>query len=69
MPRQGLAEQVDVLPATGGAVEDLVDPEIEEREDRVVNRDERVFASAPQGRNPNPTFAGKRLAVSITGWA
>jgi hypothetical protein len=38
-----LAEQVDVLPAAGGAVEDLVHPEIEEREDRLVNWGEQVF--------------------------
>ena len=40
---QGLAQNVEVLPAVGGAVEDLERPDIEEREDQRLNRDERVF--------------------------
>jgi len=38
-----LAEETSYLPATGGAVEDLLHPEIEEREDKFVNFEEKVF--------------------------
>jgi hypothetical protein len=40
-----LSKEVSFLPATGGAVEDLLHPEIEEQEDRFVNWRERVFES------------------------
>lgn len=38
-----LAQEVDVLPAVGGAIEDLERPDFEEREDRAINEEERVF--------------------------
>jgi len=38
-----LSNQASFLPATGGAVEDLLHPEVEEREDKWVNMEERVF--------------------------
>lgn len=40
---QALAEQVEVLPAVGGAIEDLQRPDFEEREDQAFNEDEKVF--------------------------
>jgi hypothetical protein len=40
-----LAQHVDVLPATGGAVEDLVHPEMDERVDYWLNAQERIFDS------------------------
>jgi len=52
-----LAEEVDFLPATGGAVEDLLHPEVEEREDTWVNWEERVFDTiieAPSGELYRP---------------
>jgi hypothetical protein len=38
-----LAQDVEVLPAVGGAVEDLGHPDSEEREDQVLNEEEKVF--------------------------
>lgn len=38
-----LAQHVDILPATGGAVEDLVHPEMDERVDYWLNSQERIF--------------------------
>ncbi len=38
-----MAQEVEVLPAVGGAVEDLERPDFEEREDQAFNQDERVF--------------------------
>jgi len=38
-----LAQDVEVLPAVGGAVEDLERPDFEEREDQVLNEEEKVF--------------------------
>lgn len=38
-----IAQDVEVLPAVGGAVEDLERPDFEEREDQALNEDERVF--------------------------
>ncbi len=40
---QSIAQQVEVLPAVGGAVEDLERPDFEEREDQALNEDEKVF--------------------------
>jgi hypothetical protein len=36
-------DEVEVLPAVGGAVEDLERPDFEEREDQVLNESEKVF--------------------------
>lgn len=38
-----LAQDVEVLPAVGGAVEDLERPDFEEREDQALNEEEKVF--------------------------
>jgi hypothetical protein len=38
-----LAQEAEVLPAVGGAVEDLERPDFEEREDQALNEDEKVF--------------------------
>ncbi len=40
---KAIAQDVEVLPAVGGAVEDLERPDFEEREDQALNEDERVF--------------------------
>ncbi len=40
-----IAQEVDVLPAVGGAVEDLERPDFEEREDQAMNEEEKVFES------------------------
>ncbi len=39
----GIAQEIEVLPAVGGAVEDLERPDFEEREDQAINEEERVF--------------------------
>lgn len=59
---QQIAQQVEVLPAVGGAIEDLDRPDAEEGEDRFVNADEQVFdtiferypAGKPQLYRPVP---------------
>lgn len=38
-----MAQDVEVLPAVGGAVEDLERPDFEEREDQALNEEEKVF--------------------------
>lgn len=38
-----IAQEVEVLPAVGGAVEDMERPDFEEREDQALNEDEKVF--------------------------
>jgi hypothetical protein len=38
-----IAQDVEVLPAVGGAVEDLESPDFEEREDQALNEGEKVF--------------------------
>jgi hypothetical protein len=40
---RAISREVDVLSAVGGAVEDLERPDFEEREDRALNEEERVF--------------------------
>jgi hypothetical protein len=51
-----IAQEVEVLPAVGGAVEDFERPDFEEREDQAFNEDEKVFASVferdPSGQQP-----------------
>ncbi|MFQ3611029.1 MAG: hypothetical protein SNJ72_05970 [Fimbriimonadales bacterium] len=53
-----LAEQVEVLPAVGGAIEDLQRPDAEEREDQTLNFEERVFETIferdPEAPTPRP---------------
>lgn len=52
-----LAQEVEVLPAVGGAVEDLERPDFEEREDQALNEDEKVFETIlerdPSGARPS----------------
>ncbi len=38
-----IAQEVEVLPAVGGAVEDLEHPDFEEREDQALNEEEKIF--------------------------
>jgi len=38
-----ISESVEVLPAVGGAEEDLERPDFEEREDQIFNKDESIF--------------------------
>ncbi|MEM2592058.1 MAG: hypothetical protein QXI60_05675 [Thermofilaceae archaeon] len=38
-----IAQDVEVLPAVGGAVEDLERPDFEEREDQALNEEERIY--------------------------
>jgi hypothetical protein len=38
-----IAQDVEALPAVGGAVEDLERPDFEEREDQLLNEEERIF--------------------------
>lgn len=58
-----IAQDVEVLPAVGGAVEDLERPDFEEREDQALNEGEKVFetiferdpaAPAPRLYRPTP---------------
>ena len=55
---KAIAREVDVLPAAGGAAEDLEHPDFEEREDMAVNEEEKIFDSvferdhASPARNP-----------------
>ncbi|MCS7183001.1 MAG: hypothetical protein NZ869_07840, partial [Thermoanaerobaculum sp.] len=60
---KSIAREVEVLPAVGGAVEDLERPDFEEREDQAFNDEETVFeiiferdgaASAPPLYRPVP---------------
>lgn len=50
---RAIAQDVEVLPAVGGAVEDLERPDFEERADQAVNEEEKVFETIferdPQG--------------------
>jgi len=51
-----ISQEVEVLPAVGGAVEDLERPDFEEREDQALNEDEKVFEAIferdPSGQSP-----------------
>jgi len=53
---KGLAREVEVLPAVGGAVEDLERPDFEEREDQAFGEGEKVFETIferdPSGKGP-----------------
>jgi hypothetical protein len=60
---------VEVLPAVGGAVEDLERPDFEEREDQVLNEGESVletiFERDPSGAAPL-TEAARELRAGIS---
>jgi hypothetical protein len=51
-----LAQEVEILPAVGGAIQDMERPDMEEREDQAVNEDEKVFETIferqPSGERP-----------------
>jgi len=51
-----ISQDVEVLPAVGGAVEDLERPDFEEREDQALNEEEKVFETIferdPSGTRP-----------------
>ncbi len=60
-PRQFLApalsllqDNLDILPAVGGAVEDLLTPDIDEREDMLVNAESREVTEFLETPTPNP---------------
>lgn len=55
---KAIAQEVEVLPAVGGAVEDLEHPDFEEREDQALNEEEKVFETIFER---DPTAAGPRL--------
>lgn len=40
-----IANEVEVLPAVGGAIEDLERPDFEEKEDQAFNKEEKIFES------------------------
>ena len=50
-----LSEQVDVLPASGGAIEDLQWPDADEREDMLINRESGEITEFLE--TPTPTIA------------
>ncbi len=52
---QEIAQKVEVLPAIGGAIEDLERPDFEEREDHAVNEEERVFDAVFETQ-PTPLY-------------
>lgn len=49
-----LARNLDVLPASGGAVEDLLLPDMEEVEDMLINRDSREITEFLETPAPDP---------------
>ncbi len=50
-----IAQEVEVLPAVGGAIEDLERPDFEEREDQALNEEERVFETIYERDPTAPT--------------
>ncbi len=50
-----IAQELEVLPAVGGAVEDLERPDFEEREDQALNEDEKVFETVFERDPSAPT--------------
>lgn len=68
---KAIAQDVEVLPAVGGAVEDLERPDFEEPEDQALNEDEKVFENiferdpaepAPRLYRPTPPVGRADLA-------
>jgi len=59
-----ISQDVEVLPAVGGAVEDLERPDFEEREDQALNEEEKVFETIferdPSGPPPACTVLCRR---------
>src|SRR5579863_2112110 len=50
-----LSEKIDILPASGGAVEDLQRPDEDELEDMLINRDSKEITSFAE--IPEPSMA------------
>jgi hypothetical protein len=50
-----ISQEVEVLPAVGGAVEDLERPDFEEREDQALNEEEKVFETIFERDSSGPT--------------
>lgn len=50
-----LANEMDILPATGGAVEDLQHPDVEEMEDALINRENGEITEFLEFPKPNPS--------------
>jgi len=66
-----ISQDVEVLPAVGGAVEDLERPDFEEREDQALNEEEKVFEtiferdpSGPPPPVPSCAAAGAHRATA-----
>ena len=63
-----LSEQVDVLPASGGAIEDLQWPDADEREDMLINRESgeiTEFLETPYTVPLLPYFGVKDIYIAI----
>lgn len=63
-----ITKDVEVLPAVGGAVEDLERPDFEEREDQALNEEEKVFETIFE-RDPSTSTPGFYRPVSYRGRA
>jgi len=50
-----LGENIKILPATGGAIEDLQHPDQEEIEDAIVNKEDREITAFAETPEPDPT--------------
>ena len=49
-----LQDNLDILPAVGGAVEDLLTPDVDEREDMLINAESREVTEFLETPTPNP---------------
>ncbi|MEW6102365.1 MAG: hypothetical protein AB1630_00875 [bacterium] len=49
-----LGEEIKILPATGGAIEDLQHPDQEEIEDIIINKDNEVITAFAESPEPDP---------------
>lgn len=58
---KAISQDVEVLPAVGGAVEDLERPDFEEREDQALSEEEKVFESIFERDPSAPTPRTYRL--------
>lgn len=48
-----LSNNLDILPAAGGAVEELLEPEVDEREDMLVNAESRAVTEFLETPTPD----------------
>jgi hypothetical protein len=63
---KAIHQDAEVLPAVGGAVEDLERPDFEEREDQALNEEEKVFEAIFE-RDPSGTRAPLYRPVPAVG--